>query len=408
MQNLRRFGFLSAVLISLIVLFQNCSGFNQQPTSSSEFSSVAAPETPPPVVEKVVVTVGVGVNGRRIVGTESFANIISEVQQYSMAWQRTTVVPNGDLSQSQCPATTTLTKVGTANVCCFSEYRCFHPTPGDWHSDFLLRGAAVGDNKIVAVGGASFGIVQVSSDGGRSWSEKYNLVTASGLLRGTRTQANYLSSVVYAKGKWIALQGYQGELLTSTDAVNWTTNSGIATPILHHRQITFINDLFYTGGERGAWGVSEDGERWSKSGTTGSVRNPIFVKGFYYGIDYATETIIKRTADIQSGQWDQIATASQRVNSLVYLPASDSILAMGSGIQVKSSGDFANWAESRMPAGAAARLMHFDGSHIVGQTTTGVGRSPDNLSWKNTSSAVEFDNPLIHFTSGLIDKSVFD
>lgn len=407
--------------VMTVAAFQNCSEFAASPEllASQSASSVAPPipdpvpiptpdpspgPAPAPVVNQKLVSVGVGIGGRRVSGLGGFSTVLGQYGDLPMSLQRQVVAPTAT-TPAQCPAGTTLMPYFNTQACCFSAKQCFETAPGSWHSDFIYRGVAYGNGRFVAVGGWLYGIVSFTDDGGKTWSPKYDLLTENGLLTGTRTQANYLGGIAYGKGKWVALQGYGGELLTSTDAINWVTTSGPAIAAKHFRRIFFIDDMFYSSGDGGIWAVSDDGVAWTVAGATGGVESLIKVKGAYYGLSAGK---VMTTTDLKSGAWTQVGTLgvpnTNLPNSLVYLPATDALLALGGGYISKTTGDFSTWETLRPATQMPGRLIHFNGEQLVGDLGS-PGFSSDVLNWSKPAADPAFDQPLPTFTSGLVDES---
>jgi hypothetical protein len=405
------------VLTSLLTVtaYQNCSEFTPSPELlSSQSGSSVTPPIPepdpvpgPPPANKKVVSIGVGIGGRRVSGLGGFAQVLGQHGDITMAYQRQVVAATAS-TPAQCPAGTTLMPYISGQACCFSQYQCFEASPGSWHSDFIYRGIAFGNGRAVAVGGWLYGIVSFTDDGGKTWSPKYDLLTQNGLLTGNRTQANYLGGVAYGKGKWVALQGYGGELLTSTDAIHWVTKSGPAIATKTFRRIYFIDDMFYSSGDNGVWAVSDDGETWTVVGQTGGVEALIKAKGAYYGL---SNGVVMKSTDLKTGTWTQVGTlgvpAANLPNSLVYMPATDSLLALGGGYISKTTGDFSTWETLRPTTQMPGRWMHFNGEQIVGDMGS-PGYSSDVMNWAKPAADPNFDQPFWIFASGLVDESKLD
>lgn len=113
------------------------------------------------------------------------------------------------------------------------------------HDNTLLRGAAWGGGRFVAVGGNDEGTFRTSTDG-LTWTTPFT---------GTR---GWVADVAYGDGRFVAVGGF-GNLAWSLDGQSWVESHQDYDT--HLRQVAYGNGLFVAvGGDRRA--VTADGIEW--------------------------------------------------------------------------------------------------------------------------------------------------
>ena len=118
--------------------------------------------------------------------------------------------------------------------------------------NYLLRGVAYGQGKIVAVGGSRTSRILVSENYGRDW-------------RDVSIEENFLSDVAFGNGRFVAA-GYRGAL-HSADGITWSKPTAVGG--VSWRRVEFAAGKFVAIGTPGPAGsapgwraTSVDGVRW--------------------------------------------------------------------------------------------------------------------------------------------------
>lgn len=375
----------------LIVSFQNCGGSFQAVSGSSQSSSGQQPDPSTPPQQKRFVTVGVGVGGRLVSGINGFESILHDREIFSSALQATMVVDPNDASKVTCPAGWSQVEM----MCCFENAnQC---TFGDWgwHSDFLLRGVAYGQGKFVAVGGHRFGISQVSTDGVR-WSEKFDQVTSNRYVTGATTSTGWLAGVAFGKGRFVAVEGYSGNLLWSTDGKNWISTGQVPVPRKTFRRIYFVGNRFYAAGDDNAWGFSDDGLSWSATGNGIAPTEVYQVGSEIYG--FVGDTVYKLPS-LVSTTWQSVYQHPATIGSFAYHAELKKFFIFV-GNRAFSSIDATPGSWQSTTVATPGRWVHVGGSYFVGG---GTSYSPDGLSWRTTASPTGASWVIQGYASGLVD-----
>lgn len=397
-----------------MVSFQNCSsgGFavsettneasqlpsDPQPTeptipSNSTTTTTLQAQLPPSSSGKILVTVGVGVGGRRVTGIGGFTQIISDQEVYSPAMQAGITTDPNVPTKLICP--TGFMQLG--NSCCLGgqPMECMSKTSG-YHSDFIFRAAAYGNGRFVAVGGASHGISQVSIDG-INWGKKYNLVSSSGLVTGAKTNIEWFGGLTFGKGKFVGIVGYTGQLVWSLDGINWVTTGKAPSPRSTFRRMYFIQNRFYAAGDGNAWAFSDDGLSWTATGVGPVAPEEVYEVGSsVYGF---AGTKIYRLNSPTSTQWEEVYTHPTNIGSFGFNKLTQKFLIFINGYTFSSLDPTQGWVSAR--SYAQGRWIHFTGEKFVGGTST----SSDGVSaWRSTPSPTGASSGILSYASGLIDS----
>ncbi|MEM9243521.1 MAG: hypothetical protein AAGA27_05630 [Pseudomonadota bacterium] len=119
-------------------------------------------------------------------------------------------------------------------------------------------GVAYGNGLFVAVG-SNPSQVAISSNSGENWN-----------LENTNQNNGVLNSITYSDGQFVAV-GQGGTIVTSTDGVNWTTQTSTTTETLN--RIIYAEGMFVAVGNNGTVVTSLDGIIWTSQTIGGGADN---------------------------------------------------------------------------------------------------------------------------------------
>jgi hypothetical protein len=191
---------------------------------------------------------------------------------------------------------------------------------------------------------------------------------------------NYLQNVVYEKGLYVAV-GYQGAILTSSNAVEWTAQNSGTTDSLY--TLVYGGGLFVAAGNRGALTVSEDGINWSaiNSGT----QNPLFGSTYGDGL----WVVAGGSNILVSANGFQWVNRQSPILPLAYLNAiaygNGRFVGVGAGGYAVISTNTFDWTRSDADLGNHFSLLYAGGQFLatgggfVGLAETAT--SPDGVTW---------------------------
>jgi len=219
-----------------------------------------------------------------------------------------------------------------------------------------LRGVAIGDGQLVAVGQ---GAVAVASNGADFWmvartdaefhaidfgNHTFAAVGKRGLIRTSHDgfswsmrdsgTPNTLLSVVHGGSRFVAV-GAQGTICTSADGTRWKVAKSGSTETL--AAVAHGNGMFVAVGDHGTIITSSDGLRWHQQ------RSP--TSSYYYAIAFG------------NGQ---------------FVAAGDTVVTSKDGI---------TWQQHPTVAGGAFTSLTYGCGQFVATAARGVFTSVDGLSW---------------------------
>jgi hypothetical protein len=358
----------------------NTAIFTYTNTGSNSGTSISGP----------IVAVTVGVGGRIVSGivsdTDGSASMLLDTEAFPQSLQ-SAIVYNASPNPPTCPATTIPLQEYGGWQCCFAALECLG---GGFDSDFYLRGVAYGNGLFVAVGGASTGIAQSSTDG-LHWSAKSNYVSGSGLVTGTITDTNWIGGVAYGNGVFVAA-GYDGYPLVSTDGVHWNVTATKKTPGVL-RSIYFLQDHFFAVGDNGTWGLTVDGSKWDASGTSPvGITSIVRVGDMMYGI-VPYGGLYQASAIDGGANWTPINSTTYPSSTLlptygffglVYNTATQTFLLWNGGEYLTTQNPTGSWT-------AVGEIMpspfFFTGQYYVSYQNNTLARSMDAKNWTAFSSS---------------------
>ena len=370
---------------------------NQNPDSNPTIppnpTSPSDPVSPPPTSQHLV-TVGVGVGGRIVSGINGFEQIIFEEEVFSPAEQNSIRTDPNDSSKLICPSG--WKQIGTR--CCLSQNNCIG---GGWHSDFLYRGVAYGNGRFVAVGGWGHAITRTSTDG-VNWGPKNNLTAGSNLVTGAKDNARWMAGVAFGQGRFVAVDGYSGSMIWSTDGTHWVdTGSKPSTRHGTFRRVYFVGGQFYGKGDNNAWAFSDDGLTWKASGGGAGAIAPeeLYSDGTWtYG--FQGDNIYRLRDGTTQWQLYYQHTGSIGTFALNWVTDTFFLFTGNSSTWTQTPVQPSSW--QKVSAKAPGRWSHFTGTHFVGKRT---GWSADGKNWQTTPSPINATSEILYYSSGMVDRS---
>lgn len=363
------------------------------PPDNSDPDEDPVTETPPPppvVKPQVLVTVGVGVGGRKLVGVNGYQTILLDEEIFSPEEQNS-ITTDTTTSKLICP--TGWSQNGSA--CCLAG-KANECIGGGWHSDFLFRGIAFGNGRFVAVGGQGHAIVQISTDG-VNWGTKHNLVTGSGLVTGAAQSANWFAGVAFGKNRFVAVEGYSGQLFWSLDGMNWIATGKKQTVRNTVRSIYFLGNRFYASGDNSSWGFTDDGSNWTSSGNGTPAPVEVYQVGSEsYGF---VGTDIYKLSSATATTWDHVYSHTGTIGSFVYNKTNKTFHILASNRSCSATNAAGPW--TCVASSAPGRWAHYSGAHFVGN---GAQYSANAINWQKTPSPTGATSTILQYASGLIDQ----
>jgi photosystem II stability/assembly factor-like uncharacterized protein len=237
--------------------------------------------------------------------------------------------------------------------------------------NYLLRGVAYGQGKIVAVGGSRTSRILVSDDHGRTW-------------RDVSLQENFLSDVAFGNGRFVAV-GYRGAL-HSADGVAWSKPTAVGG--VSWRRVEFAAGKFVAIGAPGRAGTppgwratSVDGEGWDPQ--------PLADDGVPHALAYGGgrfvvvgENGLCETSD-DGIEWQRRALP-EGAGSLTDLVWTGREFLASDGRATFRSADGAEWTkfDARMPSRSC-----FGGGRFVGCSAGRFSTSSDARTWTPVDTA---------------------
>ena len=231
--------------------------------------------------------------------------------------------------------------------------------------DFLLRGVAYGQGKIVAVGGSRTSRILVSDSNGQHWKD-ISVVN------------NWLGDVAYGNEKFVAV-GYQ-RAMHSADGLQWST----AVPLksASWRRVIFGNDCFVAIGGGGSsdqpagwYATSTDGATWTEQATD---RNLVpHSIAFGAGRFVAVGSYGLRESSRDGKTWEHRTLGEEQETLLEVIWSGNEFIAWGSkGAYTSSDGMQWSPAKYRLPSRVAVGDNTF-----VGCSSGRFSHSTDGLKW---------------------------
>ncbi len=235
----------------------------------------------------------------------------------------------------------------------------------DQEKNFLLRGVAYGQGRIVAVGGSRTSRILVSESRGREWKD-------------VSVEHNFLGDVAHGNGRFVAV-GYQ-RAITSTDGYSWAKPTRLGE--VSWRRIAFGNGLFVAIGASGssnapvgAIGVSPDGLAWQQL----TIPDGLVPHAIEFGRDRFVLVGAHglRQSSRDGVHWEPIVRGEQHETLLDLIWTGSEFIATG-GRLAYSSPDGVTWSrrEFRSPSRTA-----FGAGRFVGCSAGVFSQSTDGLRW---------------------------
>lgn len=133
-------------------------------------------------------------------------------------------------------------------------------------SSDTIRDVAFGNGRFVIVGGLNYGKIWYAFDVTDTW--------GSATSTGSATNLHY---VTYGNNTFVAV-GYYGNIVTSSNASNWTSRDFDTSASL--QGVTYGNNIFVTVGNLGTILTSSDGTTWTSrtSGTQSTLIDVIYTE----------------------------------------------------------------------------------------------------------------------------------
>jgi len=244
-----------------------------------------------------------------------------------------------------------------------------------------LYGVAYGNGLFVAAGDE--GTFLTSTDG-ITWAPH------------SSTAISYVLGITYGNGLFVAvgIKGSSGVILTSLDAVTWTTSYSSAKYAI---SITYGNGLFVAVGSGGSVLTSPDGATWTArtSATTNALYGVTYDNNQFVAVGY-TGTVVASTNGINWNRYSS-GTTSENLESIAYGNGTFTVVGQNGIVLTSSNGT--TW--NRRPSGTTEYLngiTYGNGLFVAVGNGGSVLTSPDGVTWYRYTSVTT--NSLTCITSG--------
>jgi hypothetical protein len=274
--------------------------------------------------------------------------------------------------------------------------------PSLWYLSeyFILTGMAYGSNGFVAVGYTGYGLeyhpaVVFTSMTGTNWTEQPPSISE-----------NYLNGVAYGNGLYVAVGDF-GEIVLSTNAVNWTglnpNRRGAITALACNSNLC-IAAASPGGYSYHYWGfpsleilVSTNGKNWIATETQATLSriDDIDCSGsIFAGVSFGSVYVTTNGYD-----WQNIGGFPSSFHGIRFL--NGQFFAVGDNGSIFSSADGIDWTNhSVSTTGSFNHLAYGNGVYVAGGSVTAT--SPDGINWTLSTS-----NPPAAITRMTFGKGVF-
>lgn len=264
---------------------------------------------------------------------------------------------------------------------------------------FILTGMTSGSNGFVAVGYTGYGLeyhpaVVFTSPTGTNWTEQPPSISE-----------NYLYGVAYGNGLYVAVGDF-GEIVLSTNAVNWTllnpNRRGAITALACNSNLCIA--AASPGGYSYSWGfpsleilVSTNGRNWTATQTQATLSriDDIDCGGnLFAGVSFGNIYITTN-----GYVWQNVGGFPNAFHGIRYL--NGQFFAVGDSGSIFSSADGINWTNhSISTTGAFNHIAYGNGVYVAGGSVCAT--SPDGINWTLSTS-----NPPATITRMTFGKAVF-
>ncbi|WP_244209097.1 S-layer homology domain-containing protein [Paenibacillus ferrarius] len=244
-------------------------------------------------------------------------------------------------------------------------------TPGSWTARSPLptgndlNGVVYGNSKFVTVGNS--GTILTSSDA-VSWT---SVTPANGILY----------SVSYGNGMFVAV-GSSGLIVTSSDGVSWTTRTSNTQDYL--TGIVYGNSTFVVVTSNGAILTSSDGVSWTKgtSGTTNLLEAVSYGSGTFVTVGLSG---VLTSSDGVS--WTSRTSGIGNLYGVAY--GNNSFVAVGYTGQILTSSNGVSWTSRTSGTTNSLKSVVYGNSKFVAVGDAGkIVASSDGMSWTSRTSGI--------------------
>jgi hypothetical protein len=188
------------------------------------------------------------------------------------------------------------------------------------------------------------------------------------------------NSMIYGNNLYV-VAGVSGNLLTSTDAVTWTTRtSGFGTSTINI--LTYGNGIYVAGGSGGTLTTSTDAVTWTTR-TSGFASNVIYALTYGNGIYVAGGSGGALTTSTDAITWT--ARTSGTTNGINDILFANGIFLLGgqSGV-IRSSTDGITWTDRFSQIWGTANvtaISYGNGRYVIGGGFGHIAVSTDAITW---------------------------